>query len=162
MILLHSSPSGWALGLCNTSIISFSVVLLKTCCCVWDHRPAARTSFGQALAVAHIWLQNTLVNRGLHGRVNDCNLPRSCGCKTNPNLVFAFCYKWPRPQWPKTSPLCSRSPVIFFLSDATLQKSLLYDLCRDPKLSQETLPDKPGFSLILLVLSWALTFSVLQ
>lgn len=33
----------------------------------------------------HIWLNNTFVYRGVHGRPSDCKVPKSCGCKTNPH-----------------------------------------------------------------------------
>lgn len=33
----------------------------------------------------HIRLQNTFLYRGVHGQLNDCNVPRSCECKTSPN-----------------------------------------------------------------------------
>ena len=44
-------------------------------------------SFSQLLSNRwrHIWLLNTFIYRGVQSWLNDCNVSRSCGCKTSPN-----------------------------------------------------------------------------
>ena len=148
---------------------------LQIFCSDWNHSSVSWPSFSK-LSLSdrwpQIWLWNTLVYRGVNGQLNNCKVPRSCGCRTSPfhqpsttileSFYVVFCIIIISALFSSVQrTLFQKSCGLFWYNFANLSRAAMFILERVVFLP-EILPNKPSlFSLFLIAVSWTLTFNML-